>query len=57
LTERKSLGYRRIKLEHEVANIVDGEHEHRAEMNPKKIIQALKPTRDIGFELGMGPGL
>ncbi|MBW4027851.1 MAG: hypothetical protein HIU93_10660 [Acidobacteria bacterium] len=28
--------------------------EHSAEMNPKQVIEALKPTRDIGFEYGMG---
>jgi ATP-dependent exoDNAse (exonuclease V) alpha subunit len=31
--------------------------ERSAEINPKQVIEALKPTHDIGFEQGMGLGL
>ena len=31
--------------------------EHSAEINPKQIIEVLKPAHDIGFEQGMGLGL
>jgi conjugative relaxase-like TrwC/TraI family protein len=31
--------------------------EHHAGMNPTQVNEALKPTRDIGFEYGMGLGL
>jgi ATP-dependent exoDNAse (exonuclease V) alpha subunit len=31
--------------------------EHDAGMNPTQVNEALKPTRDIGFEYGMGLGL
>jgi len=31
--------------------------EHSAEINPKQIIEVLKPTHDIGLEQGMGLGL
>jgi predicted RNA-binding protein with PIN domain len=31
--------------------------EHNAGMNPKQVIEALKPPRDMGFEQGMGLGL
>jgi hypothetical protein len=31
--------------------------EHSAEINPKQIIEVLRPAHDIGFEQGMGLGL
>ena len=31
-------------------------HEHPVEMNPTEISEALKPTRDVGFEYGIGIG-
>jgi hypothetical protein len=30
--------------------------EHSAGMNPKQVIEALKPPRDMGFEQGIGLG-
>ena len=30
--------------------------EHNAGMNPKQVIEALKPPRDMGFEQGIGLG-
>jgi hypothetical protein len=31
-------------------------HEHPVGMNPTEVSEALKPTRDVGFEYGIGIG-
>ena len=45
-----------IELANEIAQSKQS-LEHNAEINPKQIIEALKPTRVIWFEQGMGLGL
>ena len=45
-----------IELANEISQSKQS-HEHSAEINPKQIIEAFKPPRDIGLEQGMGLGL
>ena len=45
-----------IELANEISQSKQS-HEHSAEINPRQIIEAFKPPRDIGLEQGMGLGL